>query len=90
MHPSIKITLAGSSVFSPPLALLLISQVYKAFFPVTLILISMEKNLDIDLVGERTEVSKRLIAWNDRALSIFSSLSGIMCLFLANGKVDYE
>lgn len=57
----------------------------------TLILISMEKKVNIDLVGERTEeVSKRLIAWNDRAVSILSSLRGVMCLFPANGKVDYE
>lgn len=71
------------------MALLLIPQVYKAFFPVTLILVSVEKKVNIDLVGEKTEeVSKRLIAWNDRAVSIFTSLRGIMCLFSANGKVD--
>lgn len=42
-------------VFSPPLEPLLIFQVYKAFFPVTLILISVEKKVNIDLVGEKTE-----------------------------------
>lgn len=61
------------------------------FFPVSLILISGEKKVNIDLVGGITaEVSKRLMAWNDRAVSIFSSLRGIICLFPANGKVDYD
>lgn len=57
----------------------------------SLILISVGKEVNIDLVGEKTEkVSKRLIAWHDRTVSIFSSLRGIICLFPANGKVESD
>lgn len=93
LFPPIKIIVSGAFVvsLSPPLALLLKFQVYKALFPVSLILISVRKKVNIDLVGEKTEkASERLIAWNDRTVSIFSSLRGIVCSFPANGKVDYE
>lgn len=48
--------------------------------------------MNIDLVGEKKKkrLSKRLIACNDRTVSIFSSLRGIICLFPANGKVDSD
>lgn len=90
MLPSIKIIVAGGSGFSPPLALLLISQVYKAFFSSDFdsYQYGKKKKVNIDLVGEKTEASKRLIVWNERAVSILSSLRGIMCWFLANEKVD--
>lgn len=63
----------------------------RLFLPVTLILLSVDKKDDTDLVGEKKKTaSKRVIAWNDRTVPIISSFTGIICLFQANGKVDCD